>query len=978
MADRYRIERELGKGGAGTVYLARDERAQDRAVALKVLELKKTRDAFLVDSLKNEFSTLTQLKHPNLAQVYDFGMTANEIYFSSEYIDGQDVLRAAQARNLNSVFQVALQILRAVDYLHRRGVLHLDLKPANILVTDPDRTGDVTVKLIDFGLARLRQSERPDSQDLYGTPPDSAPEVFLEKPPGTASDIYSVGMIFHQIFAKGFPFKKQDLMEMMQEQIYAQPQRAQNLNLALPESFADLLLKMVSREPEQRYRSSGEVLRAINHSLGENFTLRSASAPVRILAESDHAFRPETIQTATDFFINTEPGILLVDGPSGIGKSRLISKVKESLQLQGVYPLLLFTEPALKSFLQNRRAQAGSPIFVDLDAIPPMEWTLMLEVLKQSRTSAMIATTGTIPSTNHRHMKLLPLTEVQVADFLKKEIVGFPTAQEARRLWNLSGGNPLEIEALLQDLREEGVLQWTEVGWIWIEGIKVQWDELRNARELRWTTRFQRIQEILNFSQIGLNARNLEGMLGLEAGALEERLRHWVAQGELNRKESDGQWLYFSKADAQDGKAREIPADWNWMERELSELYERGSHRAGVQWAEMIVSKSELGVPPKVSLLAARHYVAGGYSEKALKALPEDESLTDRSELGLFHEIKARAKFNLGDCVMALEELTDSRKFYEQAADEQGLTRTYNLEGSIHKKLGSYDFAEKAYLVTSKKAEELGNQYVQAIAEMNLGTLFHDKCPFDRADATYQKSFDLERQSDHPTLACILRHNYVNLLYHMGRAADAERICYEWLQVSIRHRYVEQQAAALNYLALLAGQKNHSELQLSYLNQAIALVNPVKSPQFLFQTLINRGYVYWDLKNFPAAQLDAEASLQVAERSANPAFAPWSYLLMGKVFRDRKKSDTKKASEYFDQAFQLTKKGQRRQLLWEIEYERGVLAKQQSDPRQAKEYFLSAQKLLNETLAQMPEHSRPAYLRDRKLERILAELNSIS
>src|SRR5262249_39667502 len=160
-----------------------------------------------------------------------------------------------------------------------------------------------------------------------------------------------------------------------------------------------------------------------------------------------------------------------------------------------------------------------------------------------------------------------------------------------------------------------------------------------------------------------------------------------------------------------------------------------------------------------------------------------------------------------------------------------------------------------------------------------------------RAQSSYQAAFAIEPGFAHPLLSCKLRHNWVNLLFHMGRSDEAESVCYEWLHLSIRSQYPDQQAAALNYLALLAGQRGHRELQLSQLNQALAQVDFSQHPQFYCQCLVNRAQVYYELKKFPAAQLEAETAFQLCERRSEALLGASASLLLSRVYRDRPRPD---------------------------------------------------------------------------------------
>ena len=134
IAGRYLIEKKLGAGGGGSVYLARDLSAQGQKVALKVVPLKKKQDPAVITALKNEFATLTLLHHRNLAAVYDFGVTGREMYFSSEWVDGVDILSASHGdTDLNSVFQLTVQILRAIE---RSGVVAVAAAPSIFFIAE--------------------------------------------------------------------------------------------------------------------------------------------------------------------------------------------------------------------------------------------------------------------------------------------------------------------------------------------------------------------------------------------------------------------------------------------------------------------------------------------------------------------------------------------------------------------------------------------------------------------------------------------------------------------------------------------------------------------------------------------------------------------------------------------------------------------------------------------------------------------------
>ncbi len=977
---RYRLEKELGRGGTGIVYRALDLNSRSNRVALKRIPLERRLEPAMIASLKNEFSALTLLQHPHLAKVFDFGMTEKELYFTSEFIAGQDILASTYKADLNTSFQLIIQVLQALDFLHRRGVLHLDLKAANILVTDPDKTGEMVVKLIDFGTAAWRKKTQLASGEFAGTPPYTAPEIIQEKRPDSTSDLYSLGMILHQILARRLPFETKDPFKMMKEQVYGQPLRLAQVHPALPQDFSDLLLRMISKNPSDRFQTPREVLGAINHCLGERYSLRPASSPSQFLEESDFMFRGELHESLISGVQEGTPRLTVLSGAAGMGKTRLLQQVKWGLQLRGVQPVFLETVSAVEKFLEEGAVlepPLQSPLLIDRMEESYPDWVTLLGRLENLRVPVLLATRKERSlQLNPTHwIELKPVDSETLSAFLQTEIPSFPKSEHQELS---SPGVPAHLEALLEALREEGRLQWSDAGWTWAGSAEVDWSRLLPDQERRWDGRLLQIQKILEASQIGMNAKTLGGILALDPGILEPRLEHWADSGVLLRRKIKRLNHYYPKPESPREKPGVIPDNWEWLEKELAAQYESGDFQSGSRLADLVIfrEKSKMDLPNSVLLLGARHHAAAGEAKKALQIialLPPEEARAS----GLAHEISARALWSLRKLSEMPGELDAARKIYGASRDRSGLSRISNLWGSYYKSLGDGAAAEQAFQEAAQEAAEVGDHYLQGLAQMNLATLYHDQGQFAQAEKVYQQAFQSESKAEHPLLACKLRHNWVNLNFHLGRAMEAEERCYEWLRISLQHRYVDQQAAALNYLALLAGKKNHQEMQLNYLNQAAGILNPAQFPQLYCQTLINRGQVHCDLRSWTAAQLDAEAALNLAERRLDTSLSGLGALLLGKVLRDRPLPDLESASFWFNTAQERIWKHQIRQLYWEVEFERGRLAKKKKEIEKARNYFLSARQELESYIKELPESSRLSFLRDQKVGRLATEVASL-
>lgn len=200
--DKYRIQKLVGRGGMGEVYIAKHEGHPDYpTLALKYLKLKDYRPN-AEDRFKQEFNTLTHLNHPNITKVYnlEFDDSVHQHFFTSEYIDGDDFLVATSYMEMSEIEDLFVQILRALEYLHGNEVFHFDIKPQNVLVRED--SNKKTAKLIDFGLAALGFQGK-----LVGTPNYISPEMILKNNPDGRSDLYSLGVLMYYVLAKFNPFK---------------------------------------------------------------------------------------------------------------------------------------------------------------------------------------------------------------------------------------------------------------------------------------------------------------------------------------------------------------------------------------------------------------------------------------------------------------------------------------------------------------------------------------------------------------------------------------------------------------------------------------------------------------------------------------------------------------------------------------------------------------------------------------------------
>lgn len=331
---RYEVSELLGKGGMGVVYRATDL-VSGRALALKTLRSQNVSPTSLA-LFKAEFMTLATLSHPNVAAVYDFARRhgSAEYFFTMELVTGQGALSATRGASFEQIWGLISQILRALSYLHARGVIHFDVKPANIMVTSEGR-----VRLLDFGVARSTYSSE---HGLYATPVYTAPEVRNEGAEvDRRADLYSLGVTWFQLLFRRLPVAHAAL-ERSDGGAFelSAAERAQ-----VPPWMPTLLQRLLASDPARRYRTANEVMAAVNRACGAAEAIETDETSDSYVASAALVGRERAFQELHGHVQRRvrlgqrEPLAALCVGPSGSGKSRLLRELRHRFQLARYFVL---------------------------------------------------------------------------------------------------------------------------------------------------------------------------------------------------------------------------------------------------------------------------------------------------------------------------------------------------------------------------------------------------------------------------------------------------------------------------------------------------------------------------------------------------------------------------------------------------------------------------------------------------------------
>lgn len=267
---RYRVERVLGSGGMGTVYMA-VQVAMKRQVALKVVRAEILGEpAHRMDMIRRfqrEASTSSLLEHHNTVRVFDSGLTEDGILFlAMEFLRGRTLSKVMQQGPLpaHRVARIAVQVCRSLAEAHEKGVIHRDLKPDNIMLTDTAGESDF-VKVLDFGIAKVlgsgKESCLTGTGMIVGTPAYMAPEQGCGGEVGPATDLYSLGVIMYEALSGRHPFTGETPLAVMVKHITAEipPLVVDGLPYGVPQALSDVVARLLAKEPSRRVRSALEL-----------------------------------------------------------------------------------------------------------------------------------------------------------------------------------------------------------------------------------------------------------------------------------------------------------------------------------------------------------------------------------------------------------------------------------------------------------------------------------------------------------------------------------------------------------------------------------------------------------------------------------------------------------------------------------------------------------------------------------------------
>jgi len=300
LSGRYETGERLGSGGMSNVYKATD-RILERTVAVKILAEHLSDDERFVARFRREALAVARLIHPNIVQVYDSGVDDGRHYIVMEYVAGRSGAQILQRHGpvgAETAAEVGIQACAGLDYAHRRGIIHRDVKPGNLMITGgPVGSGELVVKLTDFGIARaIEQTRITQVGSVVGTAAYLSPEQVRgdEATPGT--DVYALGVVLYQFLTGRLPYEGSSLAELAVRQQNEKPLPPSTYNSEVPEPLSAAVLRALEGDTNRRYASADEFATGLQMGLeGEDVTaiegLGEGNTPTRVLGGDTAATR---------------------------------------------------------------------------------------------------------------------------------------------------------------------------------------------------------------------------------------------------------------------------------------------------------------------------------------------------------------------------------------------------------------------------------------------------------------------------------------------------------------------------------------------------------------------------------------------------------------------------------------------------------------------------------------------------------------
>lgn len=921
---QYKILAKLGQGGMGVVYKVRHIHT-NRIFALKMMTEKLSTKHTV---LKKEFSCLAHLRHPNLCRVYDFGIHDHNPYFVMEYLAGKNILKAFV--NVNTRYEsfvpAVIHILRALNYLHSKGVIHGDLKPQNIIYTRNK------IKLIDFGLTSFLSS---DKAKTGGTLPYIAPEVILKGQRDLRSDLYSLGVILYEVVSGRLPFKCRNVADII-AQGSLQPIPLKNLPLKL----SAIIAKLMASDAEKRFSSSREVIKAISkrYSVETRTTKQAYLYAPRIVGRQKEIKR---IKRISEKVRQGKANLIFVTGEKGIGKSRLLEEIKIWAETNGFrvliancqndaisyepYRKILFDIGKKKVFKPplppkfNLMNSIGDAIGIFLEIYGPclliledvdradeltIELTSFLSRKLESRSILIIASCIKIPphfknilkfSKGYHEVVLNPLSRSAVSQLIT-QMTSISSTQLVRFVYENSTGNPLFVREIIRTLIQKNLVRFgrqeineKKLGKV---SLPSSLQEMTQRMLDSLDRESIRLLKIASFMEQGFTSMFLTNLLGKGKNLVEKNIAMLKKKGLLTQVGK----VYYLRHIIHKEQLQEM----------IEDEEKKSLHRKIAQYSEKKKRKNIQHI--------AWHYMQAGAKKKAIYYgfRAAQEAMNNHNQLKALEIYRNLEKFVAQKTTKKLEILTKSGDILRITGQYNEAVKTYQSAEELAircKDIGCFKL-KKAYILQLlarydeaieqiKKAEQLfkaGSEdwieaqntlagvllaigkYSEALnvlfkiektgyavprVQRNIGIGLINLGRLNQARKRFLMALKIARDDKSGLSSC----NSLGIVcIRKGMYREAVKWFEKALIIAKRTGNVSALSTILNNLSGIYAQLGDKKKCLKHLNSAHEIAFDVGNPEALVRTLNNRGAFYLENGDTARAKDDLSRAVRIGQK----------------------------------------------------------------------------------------------------------------
>lgn len=993
---RYTIHRRLGAGSMGTVYHAED-RLTGQHVALK--RVMANQDTTLINlnsetaatavrvALAHEFQTLASLHHPHIIKVLDYGFDdTNQPYFTMTLLDSPRTFTEA-AVNATPADQVRLiiEMLQALNYLHRRGIVHCDLKPDNALV---NQEGEV--KVLDFGLAALRDQSR-NEEELAGTLAYMAPELFQGGSPTIASDLFAVGVMAYEIFMGRHPFDLTNTMALINDIIFT-PTAIMASELQV--DVAEILERLLAKTPDDRYANAHEVIEALSNAIDQPIAQETAAIRDSYLQAARFVGRDDEVrQLATAFKVAFDGlgSAWLIGGESGVGKSRLMDELRVQALVKGALVLRgqglsgggltyqFWREPLRRLVLMIQVSDLEAGVLKDV--LPDIESLLQRtipDVVPLDGEAYQQRLIGTVVSLFRRLEKptLLLLEDLQWSDESQEPLKSLVTMVSDLPLMVVGSYRSDERSDLpellpeMQHIRLERLspqyiasLSESMLGDIGRRDDILEFLQAETEGNVFFLVEVVRAlaEEAGRLSHIGqidlpktIFAGGIRAAIGRRLDRVPEAERELLTLAAVAGRELDLSVLAHLKGSLE-------LEDWlincaNYAVLELQDTRWRFSHeklREGLvgeipQDAQPLLHRRvaeaiEAAYPYNLELAAilANHWRAAGDADREL------------------HYTRAA-----GERAVRVSALSEAIEHYERALEllpqtELAEVETADLQAELLIKLaealkytGNYDSARAMLERALSLNREVDNVTVVAQAELGLGEIHALRGSVVDAITHFEKSRGLFQElGDQDGMARVM--NQLGLAQaQRGEYAQAMKLCEESLSISRGIDDLQNVASTANNMGLIAFRQGELATAKRYFEETLEISRTSGERRKMATALANLGSVAGSGGDLEGAKTYFEDALDISRAIGDRRIVAMSINNLGFVANLLHEYDL--AVMYLEESLEIARAIGSHQAVADTLETLGQVAISQGDPERARGYFIDAAKQAK-TLGAVPE-----------------------